>query len=551
MNSIKKTICLMLALVMVMGVMFIAPAAADEAYPLIKGTYTFGTFDGSDPGALTYYYSDSYFCESGKSIDPHLRTMSAALAFSMRGTSDTPVETFGNILSNVGFEDLAAYDLDHTAMDSMGVILGHKTINGKEVVAVALRGDAYEMEMAANMIAGNEGDIQAFADAEALIESRVSDYLEANGITAAKYWVVGYSRAGAVANLFGRELNRNLEKYRTTEDDIYVYAIEAALSSYDDTVYENIHNIVDKRDMVTYVYPTAWGVHNNGVAEYIGDENETITLKSLDLFTAGYVKDIGEVNTAYFINDFVSFITANITRETYAEKLQTPVSQILALYFSMNSVQQTAVIDYFQQVFSELTQDMSQVLSLLPALTDPTNPESVEMVTNYLISTMDAVAAEIGKPIDDQSYQLVTSSIKPIIEVLLPILSKDLSEAEFDPGDGSTPKTYPLYHILTFAGNLDGLFRHHFNYNVFNELTALDSYYRERTVTLGDVDGDGDVTIVDATVIQRHLAELQTESYHEDAADVDQDQDVTILDATQIQRFLADICNLDGSPKNA
>lgn len=67
---------------------------------------------------------------------------------------------------------------------------------------------------------------------------------------------------------------------------------------------------------------------------------------------------------------------------------------------------------------------------------------------------------------------------------------------------------------------------------------------REYTVTvsddfyiLGDADIDGDVTIIDTTVIQRQLASLPTPAMDNDAADVDVDGFVTIIDATFIQRY--------------
>ena len=59
---------------------------------------------------------------------------------------------------------------------------------------------------------------------------------------------------------------------------------------------------------------------------------------------------------------------------------------------------------------------------------------------------------------------------------------------------------------------------------------------------LGDADGDGDVTIIDATVIQRALAGITVPSdFNEAAADVDGDGDMTIIDVTCIQRYLAGI----------
>ena len=58
---------------------------------------------------------------------------------------------------------------------------------------------------------------------------------------------------------------------------------------------------------------------------------------------------------------------------------------------------------------------------------------------------------------------------------------------------------------------------------------------------IGDADGDGQVTIVDATWIQRYLASFTLDFFDEAAADVDGDGDVSIIDATWIQRYLAEM----------
>lgn len=58
---------------------------------------------------------------------------------------------------------------------------------------------------------------------------------------------------------------------------------------------------------------------------------------------------------------------------------------------------------------------------------------------------------------------------------------------------------------------------------------------------VGDVDGDGEVTIIDATAIQRHLANIPVAAFSEKAADTDEDGKVTIIDATTIQRYLAQL----------
>ena len=64
----------------------------------------------------------------------------------------------------------------------------------------------------------------------------------------------------------------------------------------------------------------------------------------------------------------------------------------------------------------------------------------------------------------------------------------------------------------------------------------------DNIVLLGDVDGDGVVTITDATVIQRYLLSMGNLSDKQiKAADVDSDGEVTIIDVTLIQRYLAGV----------
>lgn len=61
------------------------------------------------------------------------------------------------------------------------------------------------------------------------------------------------------------------------------------------------------------------------------------------------------------------------------------------------------------------------------------------------------------------------------------------------------------------------------------------------TKILGDTDGDGEVTSVDATFVQRVLAFMPTpDIIDEDAGDVDRNGELEIIDATMIQRYIAE-----------
>ena len=61
----------------------------------------------------------------------------------------------------------------------------------------------------------------------------------------------------------------------------------------------------------------------------------------------------------------------------------------------------------------------------------------------------------------------------------------------------------------------------------------------------GDADGDGEVSAVDATVIQRVLADIYTDADGSIAKRGEVTGDtLTLLDATEIQRYLADFENI-------
>ncbi|WP_405357910.1 dockerin type I repeat-containing protein [Ruminococcus sp.] len=61
-----------------------------------------------------------------------------------------------------------------------------------------------------------------------------------------------------------------------------------------------------------------------------------------------------------------------------------------------------------------------------------------------------------------------------------------------------------------------------------------------RWCTRADVDLDDEVTVVDATHIQRHLADMEEfDDLQKITSDVDGDGETTIVDSSWIQRFLA------------
>ena len=77
------------------------------------------------------------------------------------------------------------------------------------------------------------------------------------------------------------------------------------------------------------------------------------------------------------------------------------------------------------------------------------------------------------------------------------------------------------------------------NFSVTSDIVTM-RYLSDKPYVLGDVDGDGEVTIIDVSWMQRALADQSvTASYNEAAGDVNNDGGTDITDVTFIQRYLA------------
>ena len=79
--------------------------------------------------------------------------------------------------------------------------------------------------------------------------------------------------------------------------------------------------------------------------------------------------------------------------------------------------------------------------------------------------------------------------------------------------------------------------------DIYGSTIDITEIVQSAVVLLGDADGDGSVTILDATAIQRWLASYTVIPFNEKAACITDDI-VNILDATAIQRYLAGFSNI-------
>ena len=297
-----------------------------ERYHVIKNGYL-GKYDlqegllGSKSSSLTseatvYFYSDGYFAGAPDVYNPSLSTMSMVLAISAFNSGgsdfgvDIPNDSYANsfrdalmMLSDIGIEDQnmtvnEGFKIEPTE-DTIGVAMGAKEISldGEEyiLIPIAVRGSGYGAEWASNVTLGTEGEAYGFSSASNQVVEEVEKFIDSNtsfDISTAlengkvKFWVVGFSRGGAVANITAKRLT---DIYGESGNAIYGYSFEAPKGGTDASeikeawtyngVYANIRNVINDADIVTQIAPKEMGFKRYGVDHYTPgtDAGEIVT----------------------------------------------------------------------------------------------------------------------------------------------------------------------------------------------------------------------------------------------------------------------------------
>ena len=297
----------------------------------IVGTVKFQSFnflgdnatgeDGTDY-QTTFYYTDDYFAPSAINEEADSRTMLwsdldnpslAACSMDFAVASYTSAEgdvirassqTWNNtdysnkdknvkqFLGDCGFTNVEPHALtQRPTNNSIGYTLGSKTIKvwnadtqkneTYTLIAVGVRGAGYGAEWASNITIGDpstnalpaNGRHYGFDHSAQTVCAGIRDYLSDHNITGnVKYWVTGFSRAAAVANLVAGYLTDGGSTYKTQQKDVFGYTWEcpqaAKKTSSPDTNftnYKNIHNILNPMDAVPKVSPDGFDHQRLGV----------------------------------------------------------------------------------------------------------------------------------------------------------------------------------------------------------------------------------------------------------------------------------------------
>lgn len=397
-----------------------------------------------------YYYSDSFFKEDSDVLNYQLILFAfdLSLAFNPSRSEEIINYNIKKMLEELNFIDLEFSDLEEFSKDTIGTSIAHKKLNNKyDLVTLTLRGSDYKDEWKSNFDLGIEGNANGFEDAALLAISRLDNYLKKYKIKDYKLLVSGYSRAGAVSNLIGLYLNENQDSYNINKNDLYVFTFESPNSSNKDKIFNNIYNIVNRNDIITYFYPLKWGVHNNGKTIDITTQNKTITSKCLNIFDKEKIKTFNEVDIKEFLENFIEMLPDK--REEYA-KVSYSITNVYTLLRSKSSSEINKIFEFFKNNNLNLS-DYLNIVTLIGS----DNEESVKESFYEFISYYDKNYNKISNILTKEEYEKFKEDVFKIFIFFRPFIKEDLNYSK----DGESCK---LYNILTLATNVQDIIKEHY-----------------------------------------------------------------------------------------
>ena len=286
-------------------------------------------------GKYGFYYTDDYFKKPATKYNQSLATMSLCLALSTYQDEKKEIyhENVKNLFGKCGFVIEGAdntfqqknYDIK-TGTDTIACSFANKKIGDSTLVAVAVRSGGYGAEWASNLTLGSKGDHFGFNDASNKVYEYLADYVNSRNITGkVKFWVTGFSRGGATANLLAAKLDNTIDshpKITYSKEDVYAYTFATPAGAVKSNnphskKYNNIFNIINFHDLVPLVAPSqfGWSFDRYGITKVLPFSESTSVSAIYEPKMIKYLKGMGY---EYKVNNFKSYI--NFGNEPVVQK---------------------------------------------------------------------------------------------------------------------------------------------------------------------------------------------------------------------------------------
>lgn len=533
--QIKKILSIGLTLGLITSGLVSSSARATSIIDEITVTYPYYGFveDPENPWNTVFdaldetgevQYSDTFFELPSPGDHPKLRAASYALALAgyenqadgYPADPSVPNPKLYNLLEQMGFSDFTSWDTSSEQNGhSMGTTIGRKTLaNEQDLIVIAPRNYNYMTEWLSNFNVGTSGDHAGFSESADYIVDRFNQYIADHDLKNYKVWAVGYSRGGAVIDLFAKNINDNISNYDMASDDFYVYTFGAPKASATESKYTNTHDVKDGNDLLLgYLFPEVWGFYNTGTYEEIHPADIKISTSVVDISDLansskafnllanndGLTKNVSTMNGRDFMDEWLQFVTTNgLTREYFDTTVKPPLSALMQLYQLRSLDKQSDFTNFLTSTdnglaamvagnaFADLLNGpysgstLEERLANFPPYIDLTRiirgtatdadvDDFVSYLTTYIGEYSNYETAFGTAPaITDTEFAVIKSELPKLVKALAPIIVADAKYTQNTYGE-----SYSLFYTYTLASNAENLVIGHIPESIMPILKSL------------------------------------------------------------------------------
>lgn len=251
----KKIIAVLMTVVMFVSGTICSFAAGKPT----KYTFKWGEYFTQEERTIDCYYSDSYFNQKSSVYNKHLA--SASMALSLTGTRSLGSENAIDALKKIGCRNIVAV----TNNGAKEVVFGKKKIKKETLIVVNTKATYGLCEWDNNVFFGASGDVAGYREICDATYNKLLKY--AKNIKNVKFWIVGHSRGGAIANMVGKRLSDKFGK-----KNVYAYCFDnptTVTQKNGNDKYTNIHNVQIRESGAGVLIPAFMGFDRYGKTDKV------------------------------------------------------------------------------------------------------------------------------------------------------------------------------------------------------------------------------------------------------------------------------------------
>ncbi len=333
----------------------------EEKTPIIVNMEALINQDKAETGYdIEFDYSDDYFDGSANKFNGDIAMISYGSALAA-----TYEESANAFFTSLGFDTIyvapeyAGEPGEHT----IGYSIAHKNIKGSDMLAISIRGFEYKAEWADNLLMGETGNHEGFNNQAEKIYNTLSGLLETHTeYQNTKLWLTGYSRAGAVANVLSQKIISN-DAINIAQENMYIYTFETprGLTQENAVKYQNVFNVINSADLITYVAPEGYDlyrcgtdvdIYSNKVERLLYNFDKNATIPSFVVSEGKYSNEAEYIQYIFteLLKEQSDANKSLDTRERFVNNYQVKLGYLLGLFFTLDQT----VVNQIMEAFNNL-----------------------------------------------------------------------------------------------------------------------------------------------------------------------------------------------------